>query len=178
MNEQSVKRIESFMESAVAELFRSCGLEAARKDDPPPALERPLVATIGFTAPKIHGFLILSLDRELVAASLPENLRGSAAKESIVADWAGELSNQLLGRLKNRFHAVGVDIALSTPLVFVGKEMHYFAHCSLRKSIGFSVSGLGDCVAELQGDCPPEFEVGEAKASDGSAAGEGEVLLF
>ena len=41
-----------------------------------------------------------------------------AGEQSSAADWAGELANQLAGRLKNRLQAFGVNMQLGLPMSF------------------------------------------------------------
>lgn len=71
---------------------------------------------IGFTGP-LRGTLVLAPTRTL----LERSRQGSPFE---YRDWAGELANQLLGRIKNRLRGHGAEIHATTPVVLKG---HYFA---------------------------------------------------
>jgi hypothetical protein len=91
-------------------LFKAYGLQLA--EDPAGARETnsTYAAVIGFHGAAISGALLLIVDDGLLRASLPT--RGTSERE-----WLGELSNQLLGRVKNRLLAYGVDVAAMVPTV-------------------------------------------------------------
>ena len=176
MTQETLQRIDSYIESSTRELFKSQGMEV----EPEPRREakavNPLAATIGFTSENLRGFLMLSLDRELAARSLPANLRGLAGNEEILADWTGELSNQLLGRLKARFCPTGIEISLSTPIVFTGKDMHRFPNTApLQRSLFFAEGRL---VVEIQACYDRDFEIPEEGELPKPSQSEGEVLFF
>lgn len=95
----------------------------------------------------------------------------------MIADWTGELSNQLLGHLKKRFSAVGIDIALSTPTVFAGEGLRHFSRPSplLRRLL---FVGGGALLVEFQAEFGSDFEIGEAGADQEASLPEGEALFF
>jgi chemotaxis protein CheX len=70
---------------------------------------------IGFTGDSMRGTLVLAPTRAL----LERSHRGLSCE---LRDWAGELANQLLGRIKNRLRGVGIEIHVTTPVVLRG---HY-----------------------------------------------------
>lgn len=177
MKAESFFRIDAFLSSSAVELFASHGVSVHEVEFRHQGIDEPFASTIGFTAERILGVLVLTASRELAEASLPENLRAPRVADEIVADWAGELSNQFLGRLKNRFYAAGVEIALSTPTVFAGKELRHFAHPSpLYRSLFFE--GPGSLLVEFQADYGEDFELGEAGSEPVEAPPEGEALFF
>jgi len=176
LNAESLSRLDEYLESSAKQLFDSNGIqiEAVAEGE----IDTPFASTIGFTSPRLRGALVLSLSRELVAASLPANLRAGDPNLGILADWTGELSNQLLGRLKNRLCAAGIDIALSTPIVFFGKEMRNVSHRPpLYRALRFK-SGSGRGSAEFQAEFAADLELVEAGLQNESATPEGEALFF
>jgi len=178
MNETSLSRIDDFLEAASRELFLSCGIGLERAAAESARLDIPFAATIGFTSGEIHGFLVITLGRDLAARSLPGSLRSRAADDEIVADWTGELSNQLLGRLKNRFHDVGVELALSTPVIFAGMNLRHFpCDAPLCRGLAFRDGSGGAVLVELQANYVEGFEIGEGGRS-GQVPDEGDVTLF
>lgn len=82
--------------------------------DPPAS---PVAAQLDFTGEQLGGSLYLVCSREVVERSYP--LHGpdyEPVEHDAMQDWVGELSNQLLGRVKNRLVPYGVRILLNTPL--------------------------------------------------------------
>ena len=75
------------------------------------------VATfIGFGGALLRGTLTLVAPYALLHDAYPIPPRGGAqVSEAEVLDWSGELSNQLLGRIKNKLAARGVELMASTP---------------------------------------------------------------
>lgn len=137
-------------------------------------IEDPFASSIGFTSDILPGALVLIASRSVVESSLPANLKMSTLDDEILADWTGELSNQLLGRLKSRFCAAGVDITLSTPTVFAGKDLHHFAcQSDLLRRLFFKDGGA--LLVEFQADFDSDFEIGEGEAAPAEG---GEAFFF
>ena len=89
-------------------LFKAYGVQLA--EDPAGAKEtaNTWAAVVGFQGAAIGGAVVLVVDSALLHASVP-------TRETTEREWIGELANQLLGRIKNRLLAYGVDIAAATP---------------------------------------------------------------
>jgi hypothetical protein len=177
MNAESLSRIDGYLSAAVVELFSSHGLGLKETQYRGQGIEEPFASTIGFTSSRLVGVLVLTASRSLAESSLPANLRKGRPTDEIIADWTGELSNQALGRLKNRFYSVGIEIALSTPTVFAGQGLrHFFQPSAIYRSLMFE--GEGSLLAELQANCEDGFEIGEEKPGAEAAPPEGEALFF
>lgn len=87
----------------------------------PSATGRPtqgvaLCGIIGFTGDDMRGSLMLACSREPLELALDG---GDVA----MRDWLAELTNQLLGRVKNRLLAFGTVIHCSTPVVLSGERI-------------------------------------------------------
>lgn len=82
-----------------------------------------MVASIGLAGPCFRGALVLRAAPAFFRAVYPPELRKSALTTSEVFDWAGEMANQLLGRMKNRLARLGLDFHLSTPTVVMGDRL-------------------------------------------------------
>jgi CheY-specific phosphatase CheX len=176
MKQESLQRIDEFIVSSTVDLFASHGLKAEEGGYRAAGVDSPFAATIGFTSADLHGVLVLTLNRETAVRTLPESLRTKEPGDELVADWTGELSNQMLGRLKNRFHASGIEISLSTPVVFMGKEMKHYSHASpIQRSLHFADGGI---LVEFHADYSRDFEINEADARGEAMPPEGEILFF
>lgn len=177
MNEVSLSIIDSLINETVVELLQAHGVHLSATgyciDDVP----EPFAATIGFTSEHLRGILVLILDRSLALSSLPAFKREAPADDKLVADWTGELANQLLGRLKNGLHDYGLDIALGTPTVFAGQGMNHFSHKSpIFRCLSFEKNAR--CLVEFQADYSPGFELQKQVNTAGDALAEGEVMFF
>ena len=81
-----------------------------------PSREVVLCGIIGFTGDDLRGSLMLACSRE------PLELAQDGGDVSM-RDWLAELTNQLLGRVKNRLLAFGTVIHCSTPVVLGGERI-------------------------------------------------------
>ncbi len=176
MTAESLQRIDGFLESSLIDLFASHGTGLKSSPDRGGGIDDPIAATIGFSSDNLRGVLVLTTARALASETLPKNLRSGVPGDEILADWTGELSNQMLGRLKNRFHAAGIDVALGTPIVFVGKEMrHYSKESPIQRSLYFAE---GRIMVEFHAEYDKDFEVSGEGAEAQATALEGEILFF
>jgi hypothetical protein len=107
------------------EVFRRCSEElfvahgvapvalGVPTDDEP--LRIRTAAIIGYSGAALKGTVMLAVSREGLSATRPV---GDDDR-----DWLAELSNQLLGRVKNQLFRHGVQISMSTPLVIRGERL-------------------------------------------------------
>lgn len=89
-------RAEAPAKARVAEPFLLCGI-------------------IGFTSKHLRGALVLATTREPLERTNP----ATASHR----DWICELSNQLLGRVKNQMLGRGVEVFPSTPIALRGEHL-------------------------------------------------------
>jgi CheY-specific phosphatase CheX len=177
MNEESLARIDSFITASTLDLFGSQGVKMETLAAGLPGMVEPLASSIGFTSDNMKGVLVLVMEKALATACLPANLRQNGCSDELLADWVGELSNQLLGRLKTRFVGSGIQIALSTPIVFVGREMrHFFRPSPIQRKLGFG--GGGGAEVEFLANFERDFEIAEGEPLAEPGPPEGEVLFF
>lgn len=71
---------------------------------------------LGFTGDQMRGVLLLATTQEPLG-------RTSPTSDASLRGWIAELSNQLLGRVKNQLLRRGVTIHLSTPVVLRGQHL-------------------------------------------------------
>lgn len=122
----SLSRLDALIESAARALFESHGLtlgETMSEATPEPG-DHDVAASIGFTSPQVQGAVLMTTRKSLVARAWPRELRHREPSEREVCDWAGELVNQLLGRVKNALLPFGLRLEQSTPTVVTGKHVH------------------------------------------------------
>lgn len=110
--------MESIVSDACISLFNDYSLPlrrvpTAELSDAPELL---YCGVIGLSGDQLRGSLLLATSREPLG-------RTSPTSDASFREWIAELSNQLLGRIKNRLLARGVSLHLSTPVVLRGQHL-------------------------------------------------------
>jgi hypothetical protein len=166
-NNQAI--VDSIVVRVTEELFAAYEVKVLEQPEPSsdPGDEVPYAGVIGFTGDAMRGTLVLAPTRKLLE-------RSYSALPCEFRDWAGELANQLLGRIKNSLRAYGIEIHASTPVILKGTYLASVprGELSLR------------CFAASPGNVSvwfdAEVEDGTALAEHESPEGprEGDTILF
>ncbi len=122
----------------------------------------------------VQGGLAFVAPLELVAHVHPAP--HDAGTDRHLRDWCGEMANQILGRLKNKLVAKGVDFEVGTPVCFTGRSIR----------LVFPPDAEGVSLAFVAGSWPVrvhlDFSLQPGAISPPTArvriVAEGEVLLF
>jgi len=163
---------EQVASAACQELFSRYGVMVRRADDTdqPVSPDFLLCSVIGFTGRDVRGTLVLALTEELSGLSNP-----TSHSQTTQRDWVGELSNQLLGRIKMELLKRGVEIYLNLPAVLLGQHLAPLPRSQL-KPLKFALAN-GAAAVWIELDARPGFKIEAAEAGDpGPAAGD--ALLF
>ena len=171
------KEIKNFLNSAVTDLFKINGItQALEKMDGLTTLEHcDFCAIIGFSGTKIKGHLLLAATHELLDFTHPSKAMGMDIGDSDHADWLGEISNQVIGRLKNALLKYGLNTTLTTPTVIRGQSINSFAlkTDSIKEIIHFQLDHFDLLVeAHIELLAPVDFSVaveGEQASDEGSS---------
>lgn len=127
-----------------------------------------MVGVIGFTSNQMRGTLVLA------ATDAP--LTASNRVMAPARDWIAELSNQLLGRFKNRLLSFGVDLQMSTPLSLRGSQLRLVTtERALEPDI--FISPNGKVAVWLDVEASPDLVLA-APVGAPEVASEGDTLLF
>ena len=122
---------------------------------------------MGFVGKSARGMCLLGASREPIERTAP--VAGD------LRDWLGELTNQLVGRLKVKLLARGVEIALTTPVVLKG---HHIAPLPRRELIPEVLVGeYGRVLLWADVETVPGFNLSGA-SDDSAPIPEGELLFF
>ncbi|MES2744648.1 MAG: chemotaxis protein CheX [Bdellovibrionota bacterium] len=81
-------------------------------------------AIVGYTGELIKGSLVLLCDKRLLEVSHPNLAMGMPVEDQDLNDWIGEVANQLLGRMKNKFSASGLKCTMGTPTILVAQALN------------------------------------------------------
>lgn len=71
---------------------------------------------IGFHSRQITGSMLLGMDAHAVQIAMPPCLTNWV-------EWAGELANQLMGRVLNQLSDYGIKAQMATPIVLQGDQL-------------------------------------------------------
>jgi CheY-specific phosphatase CheX len=159
----------------------SCGIAAMEPIEPAAAEsdEKQVVAFLGFTGDALRGTIAIVAPVGLLRAAYPLPLADKAQWQVEVFDWAGEIANRLIGRVRSALAPFGVTIEASTPRVMQGEQLHVTRStqgtiCSAYFPVGTSwVRVWFDATAA---DERPLFAGVSAAAT--SVPAEGEPVLF
>jgi len=164
--------LDEIVDAAAHGLFETVGLPLGqvREASGRNLQDDDVASSIGFTAPTLHGAVTLVTRRDIVARSWPS--------ERDVCDWAGELVNQLLGRVKNALVTRGVALDQSTPTVVVGRQVHRSpASTTVARTFIYDVSGGGTIQLYFDAVVAEAFSLSPSAEGDPPAA-EGALRLF
>lgn len=148
------------------ELFETYGVSLEFcPDHLDPAIE--LAGIIGFTRDHMRGAMIVGTTSSVLEKSQ------AATRNSSRRDWSAELANQLLGRVKNRMVARGVDLQMTTPLAVRGQALTIDEEGQME---AFDFEGPdGNVRVWLDLELSGEVEV---RATEEKIASEGDMMLF
>src|SRR5262245_22334772 len=102
--------LQAILAESCRALFSAYGIDVTSGNAPDGA--SPLLGRIHFVGRDMSGNLTIGLDREQLKRSLPVKTDRQADLE----DWVRELANQLMGLVKTRLQARGINVMLSLPL--------------------------------------------------------------
>ncbi len=175
--------------SSLVAILRDCALQMFGDEDlgagsvawlneAPIEKDPSVVATIGYGG-DIRGAITLHARRSAVASLVPRSHRSMVEGNDLaLADYLGELANQLLGRFKHRLLGHNVALISAIPTSSIGTEVRLGPSC-----YGASVreNGVlweeGSVFIRLEVSLPADFLL-EEHSEVGDSISEGEVILF
>jgi hypothetical protein len=160
-----VQAFERIVGQCCEELFRAYGVELAR-DHATYEGEMMLCGILGFTGTAVRGAIILAGGEGPFIHTNP--IPGSPERT-----WCAELTNQLVGRVKNALVTRGVEIHLSTPVVLRGAHLAPLPRLNL-PPLSFRDRDDVLCVW-IELDVDPDLIIGEPFAE---VVAEGDTILF
>jgi CheY-specific phosphatase CheX len=122
MSNPGLELFDGHLRSCCSELLESMSTTRSPSEGSV-APARQLVSVIGFSGSQAKGALMLRAPISFFVDTHPFAKKGAELPYEELTDWAGELANQLLGRLKNKVVAQGVSFDLSTPTTISGENM-------------------------------------------------------
>lgn len=170
-NDRVSSKISDLAAIACSELFRAHGVELSPMEAPesePPSSRTPMLSgVIGFVGPRLRGTCLLVSASGPVEASCPAGGRPR--------DWVGELTNQLVGRLKAKLIARGVEVFVTTPIVMTGASIRPMPRGPLHPT-RFG-SEVGSVFVWVEAEAGTDFVLGASELAAPTTI-EGDILLF
>jgi hypothetical protein len=124
-----------------------------------------LFGIMGFVGDQLRATCLLGMNQGLLEAIRPPGAR--------IRDWLGELSNQLLGRLKMKLTARGLNVALTTPLALSGVRLTPLPRAGVGPMV--FTSAQGPVLVWLEMEAEAGVALGPERPSDYAP---GEFLVF
>ena len=160
-------QITELLAGSCIELFGAYGVHLAPDGSSWGTTNEPLLSgVIGFVGARVRGTCLLASTEPPITASCPPGGRPR--------DWVGELTNQLMGRLKSKLVARELAVELSTPIVLSGVRIQPLPKATLEPTV--LSSAQGSMLVWLEIETAPGFVLGAER--HGLSGSEGDVLLF
>ncbi len=172
MNLQAKETLDQSVADSCLKLFSDYRLEirARQPSDLLSAEHFLLCGIIGFTARDMRGALVLAATRE------PLDQTNHTRTRSTHRDWICELSNQLLGRVKNQMLPKGLELHAATPVSIRGEHLQpIFAQTPVAEIF---LAEVGVVAVWLDCEFDEAFVWPTAYECDAPPVSEGEMLLF
>jgi CheY-specific phosphatase CheX len=176
LNPKHVQVFDLTLSGSTEGLFEAYGLTLTQLSEPTTGeygrYEATTAGIIGFGSPEISGSLVIAVPERIVKHTLPTN-------DGVTDyDWVGELSNQLLGRVKNQLLKYGVVLSLALPVVVKGRDIETPGTTEGQYRYYAFSTEMGPIVVRLEVSIDSEFEFQESTDADDISMEEGELSLF
>ncbi len=175
--------LDEVVASATISLFEHAGITLTLRPTPDRPMQATIAGLVGFTSDAMRGGLMVASTFALFAETRPLEVRDQALSEQLardwlyLRDWASELANQLIGRIKNRLFSLGVNLRIATPTALSGNALAVATPKSKRARPMVFSSSAGEVWVFWDAIVDPDLEL-RPRDDDAHAVGEGDLLLF
>lgn len=161
---------------ATVDVFASYGLTLEPLDHSGEP-DHELACCIGFTSTDIQGSFLMTSTKTVVVSAWPEEIAVPTASDVSIADWFGELANQVFGRARAALNPRGFAVSQGTPALIYGISLRRSRRqTTLARELSF-VAPSGDLLrVYLDAVFAKPFEL--SATPDEGHLGPGEVSLF
>ena len=172
----TVAIIDSLFENACVELFQSFGCTVYSATASPDDLEGSPVAHIDAGSDDVEVTIVLRVPHAVLSLSYPEADNILSVDDAKLEDWISELSNQLVGRLKNKLLTYDCRVKIGLPTAYFDADDEVLADGQYCATYHFSIDNeLLECsiYTDLHN---PDLTLVDPGVTDEAA--EGELELF
>lgn len=163
--------IDNILFAATTGLFKAYGLPLTEAPASGDGAAAPLCAVIGFSGKALTGALMIATDLEPIESSRP-------TPQTTDRDWIAELSNQLLGRVKNRLLGFGVEVYATTPIVLRGERITPLGTSGGLPGVVFTTPSGGRVTVWVDHHALDGLQLAKLASAAEAVAREGDVILF
>jgi chemotaxis protein CheX len=141
---------------------------------------------LGFSGEGVSGSLLIVASFEFLAGCRPPALRTKTLTPSsstdwiLVRDWAMELANQLVGRIRNKLYLHGIALDQRCPTAVSGHALAVSIRSRRNEPLQFATPGKQCVRVWIDATVQPSFESAVASKLDPppTVPNDGEVLVF
>lgn len=113
---------------AVSEFFTASGVNESKSitdtSKHQVELAQPAYSSsLGFSGEQMRGAMVIFCGTPVLSATNPQRAFNPNLSDADLADWVGEMANQIVGNLKRLVAGYYVEFQLSTPTVVRGSEL-------------------------------------------------------
>jgi CheY-specific phosphatase CheX len=139
--------------------------------------EHDIAGFIGFTG-RVRGSLIFAASSKVFVSTFPIAAGAPEPPLPDLLDWAGEMTNQTLGRIKRRFCQRGIDFDTSTPTAVNGR--HLGGRSPARDGIIDLVLTAGEELVSVRFEVvpPADGQIFKLPVEPIACSEEGDLVLF
>jgi CheY-specific phosphatase CheX len=121
-------RLLKLVTDSVNEFFGSCGVAEPQaitdvSKHATPSSEAMYSSSLGFSGPQMRGAMVIMCGSSVLSQTNPQREFNPNLSDRDLADWVGEMANQIVGNLKRLVAGYSVEFQLSTPTVVRGSEL-------------------------------------------------------
>ena len=139
--------------------------------------ETLLVSILGFHSEKMRGTIVLGCDDEFLRQSCPGISGDEENIEAYINDWIGELSNLIMGRVKNQLMPYGIVLRLNPPSISKHEDSIFDSYSNTKPSEKVWLnSESGDTVCLLMA-CEIDDDIDFSEAIDKGALNPGSGVI-
>jgi hypothetical protein len=166
-------------QAAMVELahhYRFDVLSTSMLREPTDLTGHQVAAIIGFAGPGLGGTLAMRAPAMVVMQCLPLDV--SDPEVHVLGDWMAELTNQLLGRTKNKLIRCGATLQITHPTHAVADSL-IVLRCDRARTSWIAIeTTAGPLLVMVELHVAADFEFHAPAADAVVAHAEGELLLF
>ncbi|HYX33832.1 MAG TPA: chemotaxis protein CheX [Oligoflexus sp.] len=138
MNTAQLKVFESFVQEAMQQTLPQVGLSRVEDSYDSEMVHWPdpiLVSIMSFQSTNMQGTAVMGCDAAFLEKTYPNFDPNDPARVSLLHDWLGELSNLVIGRLKNKLLPFGVTLKLNPPSVTEASEIIFDSYATRKDNV-------------------------------------------
>jgi chemotaxis protein CheX len=184
MTPESKQTLDDILADCTLKLFEatdySLRFEGSCSNEGPALPGDAIASVVGYVADDLRGALAIIASPAAVIASRPATIRQlvPVPAEEEIRDWAGELGNQLLGRVKNQLLKRGIIFELATPITIFASELRMpMRRATYGGWLRFEGAD-GTIAVRFALHAPKDWDLPGIDDSAGPAQAEGELVLF